>query len=145
VALSSRCELLFWAHSELQESESMAVQHVIAFLHGRVWLLRVLRRRFVVSRTLGLRVRIPPGAWMFVSCVVSKDKRQNAGRRRQWHKYGWSTEYKRKKITPGHGCMFLVHVVCWCRNRRLRRADHSFRGGLPSVCVSTVTLYTNSG
>jgi hypothetical protein len=24
---------------------------------------------------LGFRVRIPPGAWMFVSCVVSKDKK----------------------------------------------------------------------
>jgi hypothetical protein len=29
---------------------------------------RGLRRRFAVARLLGLRVRIPPGAWMSVSC-----------------------------------------------------------------------------
>jgi hypothetical protein len=32
-----------------------------------------LRRRAVAGRPLGLRVRIPPGAWMFVLCVVSKE------------------------------------------------------------------------
>ena len=31
----------------------------------------------VVARFLGLRVRIPPGTWMFLLCVVSKDERQN--------------------------------------------------------------------
>ena len=31
--------------------------------------------RSKVDRLLGLRVRIPPGAWMFVLCVVSKDKK----------------------------------------------------------------------
>ena len=40
---------------------------------------RGLGRRSVGSRLVGLRVRIPPGAWMFVSCFVSTDKRQNAG------------------------------------------------------------------
>ena len=33
--------------------------------------------RSKVDRLLGLRVRIPPGAWMFVLCVVSKDKKAN--------------------------------------------------------------------
>ena len=32
----------------------------------------VLRRRSAVDRLLGLRFRIPPGAWMFALCVVSK-------------------------------------------------------------------------
>jgi hypothetical protein len=40
---------------------------------------RSLRRKSVVSRLLGLRVRIQPGAWIFVSCVISKTNRQNAG------------------------------------------------------------------
>jgi hypothetical protein len=31
---------------------------------------RGLRRGSVAVRLLGLRVRIPPGAWMFVSCTV---------------------------------------------------------------------------
>jgi hypothetical protein len=35
------------------------------------------------------RVRIPPEAWMFVLCVVTK------GQWRQRHKYGSGTEYKR--------------------------------------------------
>ena len=35
---------------------------------------RCLERRSVGARLLGLRVRIPPGAWMLVLCVVSTDK-----------------------------------------------------------------------
>ena len=46
-----------------------------------------LRRGSAVDRLLELRVRIPPGAWMFVLCVVSKDKRQNAGQLGQATKY----------------------------------------------------------
>ena len=38
-----------------------------------------LRQGSVATRLLGLRVRIPPEAWMFVLCVFySKDKRQKA-------------------------------------------------------------------
>ena len=33
-----------------------------------------LRQGSAVNRLLGLRVRIPPGAWMFVLCVVRKGK-----------------------------------------------------------------------
>jgi hypothetical protein len=40
----------------------------------------------VVARLLGLRVRIPPGAWMLVFCVASKDKKQNAGQSTQTNK-----------------------------------------------------------
>ena len=35
---------------------------------GRSQLPRGLRRRSVAARLLGLRVRIPPGEWMSVSC-----------------------------------------------------------------------------
>jgi hypothetical protein len=38
-----------------------------------------LRRGSTVARLLGLRVRIPPGAWIFVLCVVKTEKRQNVG------------------------------------------------------------------
>ena len=38
-----------------------------------------LRRGSTVDRLLGLRVRILPGIWIFVSCVLnSKDKKANA-------------------------------------------------------------------
>ena len=39
-----------------------------------------LRRGSAADRLLGMRVRIPPGAWMFVLCVLYiKDKRQSQG------------------------------------------------------------------
>ena len=48
-----------------------------------------LRRGSAADRLLGLRVRIPPGAWMFVLCVLyTKDRRQNAGQSGQRNKYG---------------------------------------------------------
>jgi hypothetical protein len=47
----------------------------------------------VAARLLGLRVRIPPGAWMFVLCVLSKDK----GKMQDSQDKGRSTEYKRIK------------------------------------------------
>jgi hypothetical protein len=64
-------------------------------------------RRSAAARLLGLRVRIPLKAWMFVLCVVSR--RQNAGQSRQRSKYGWSTEYKRiQKKNPGGGDIFRI-------------------------------------
>ena len=44
-----------------------------------------LRRGSAADRLLGLRVRIPPGAWIFVVCCK---KSQNAGQSRQRNKYG---------------------------------------------------------
>jgi hypothetical protein len=40
----------------------------------------------VTERLLGLRIRIPPGAWMFV--LYSKEKSQNAGQPRGRNKFG---------------------------------------------------------
>jgi hypothetical protein len=39
-------------------------------------------------RLLGLHIRVPPGTWMFVLCVVRKDKWQNTGKSRKRNKYG---------------------------------------------------------
>jgi len=39
-----------------------------SFLAGRSQWPRGLRRRSTAARLVGLRVRIPPGAWMFVCC-----------------------------------------------------------------------------
>jgi hypothetical protein len=47
--------------------------------------------RSKAAHLLGLQVRIPLGAWLFVLCVVSKDKK--AGQPRQRKKYGWSTRW----------------------------------------------------
>ena len=41
---------------------------------------RGLRRGSVTSHLVGLRVRIPSGAWMFVLCVVSQDKKKAKAR-----------------------------------------------------------------
>jgi hypothetical protein len=49
---------------------------------------RGLRRELVAARLLGLRVRIPLGAWMFVLCVVEW---------RQRNKYGKSTKREQEK------------------------------------------------
>ena len=51
---------------------------------------RCLRRgSAVANRLLGLRVRIPPEAWIFLLYVLhSKDKKQNAAESRRGNKYG---------------------------------------------------------
>jgi hypothetical protein len=49
------------------------------------------------DRLLGLRVRIPPGAWMFVLCLLySKDKRQKPGQSGQSSKDKVQTENNKK-------------------------------------------------
>ena len=45
------------------------------------------KARLCFRSLAGIAVRIPPGAWMFVLCVVSKDQ-QSARQSRQRHKYG---------------------------------------------------------
>jgi hypothetical protein len=50
----------------------------------------------VAARLLGLRFRILPGTWMFLLCVVSRDKRQNAEQPKHRTKYGCSTKSARK-------------------------------------------------
>jgi hypothetical protein len=54
-----------------------------------------LRRGSAANRLLGLRVRIPSGTWMLVLCVVSKDKRQNAGQSRQTSSDEVQAKYKK--------------------------------------------------
>ena len=58
---------------------------------------RDVRRGLVVSRLLGLRVRIPPRAWMFVLCVLYSKytgtffkQRNKLGQSRRRNKYGKS-------------------------------------------------------
>ena len=60
-----------------------------------------LRRLSAAGHLLGLRVRIPSGAWMFALCVVkTKGKMQDNQDKR--HKNGWSAEYRRiQKENPG--------------------------------------------
>jgi hypothetical protein len=43
-------------------------KHTTIYYHGRSQLLRGLRRGSAAARLLGLQVRIPPVAWMFVLC-----------------------------------------------------------------------------
>jgi hypothetical protein len=42
----------------------------VKMFRGRSQWPRGLRRRSAAERLLGSWVRIPPGAWMFVSCIV---------------------------------------------------------------------------
>jgi hypothetical protein len=47
-----------------------------------------LKRGSAADRLLGLRVRIPPGAWMFVLCVLySKRRKAKPGQSGQRNKY----------------------------------------------------------
>ena len=41
----------------------------------------------VAARLLGLRVRIPPGTWMFVSCVLSKEEKAKCRTTKKTNKY----------------------------------------------------------
>ena len=61
-----------------------------------------LRRVSTVDRLLGLRVRFPPGAWMFVLCVLySKDKRQSQDNQDKEVRISY-----RQKKNPGKGEIF---------------------------------------
>jgi hypothetical protein len=54
--------------------------------------------------------------------------------RSQWPLAYWDCGFESRRE---HGCLSLVSVVC-CQSS-LRRADHSFRGVLPSmVCLSVI-------
>jgi hypothetical protein len=46
-----------------------------------------LRRGSASVLLLGLGVRMPPGAWMFVLSIVNEDRRQTAGHSSQRHKF----------------------------------------------------------
>ena len=67
-----------------------------------------LRRGSAAVHLLGLRVRIPLGAWMFVLYVLCEDIRQNAGHSRQRNKYGWIAGYKRIKKKAPLGAVLCV-------------------------------------
>jgi hypothetical protein len=93
-----------------------------------------LRRGSAADRLVGLRNRIPPGTWMFVLCVVSKDKKAKCRQSRQRHKYGWSknrVQENTMKIPPG-SLMSLLIVVDYQVEVSVR-ADHSSRGVLSRV------------
>ena len=60
---------------------------------------RGLRRGLVAARLLGLRVRIPPAAWMFVLCVFyGKDKRQNPGQSGQRNTNKVQSEWSKARV-----------------------------------------------
>jgi hypothetical protein len=70
-----------------------------------------LRHGSVAVRLLGLRFRIPPGAWMFVLCVLYSKDIQDKGKNTD----KVQRENKRiKKIPPG-ALMSVVIAVCVVR------------------------------
>ena len=84
-----------------------------------------LMRRFSAAWLLGSRVRIPPGAWIFVLCVLfSKGRMQKPGPSRHRKKYEERT-WEEKKTRWGREC---VCVLC--------------RWVLPGICVSVCRLET---
>ena len=62
-----------------------------------------LRRGSAAYPLLGLRVRIPPGAWMFVSCVVSKRQK---GKMQDNQDVQSTREYKKTYSSGGE--IFLI-------------------------------------
>ena len=81
-------------------------------LEGRSHWPSGLRRVYTADRLLGLRIRIPPGAWMFVLCVLySKDKKDKRHSQDNQDKEVMQSERK-KKSRRGHGWLSGVSVVC---------------------------------
>ena len=74
-----------------------------------------LRRGSAADRFLELRVRIPPGAWMSVLCVLYTDEAQRT-----------------KQNRAGGMDVCLLSELC-VKKRSLRGADHLSRGVLPTV------------
>ena len=58
----------------------------------------------MAARLLELRVQIPPGAWMFVLCVVSKDKKAKCRAIKTKKQVRSTREYK-NNLTEGRGCL----------------------------------------
>ena len=80
----------------------------------RVFLIDIsnagLRRVSTADRLLGLRVRIPPRAWMFMLCVLyNKDKMHSQDNQ---DKVLVQMKYREQKSYRGHGCLSVVSVVC---------------------------------
>jgi hypothetical protein len=75
-----------------------------------------LKRGSAAAPLLELRVRIPPGAWMFVLCVESKDKmakcRTVRTKKQARMKYKESTREYKRKYRRKHWFQSLVSVVC---------------------------------
>jgi hypothetical protein len=78
-----------------------------------------LRRGAKAHRLLGLRVRIPPGAWMFVLCVVSEDKKIKCTtiktKKQEWIKQ----EQRTKKVPSGEMYSAPVHTRLLCTGCRV--------------------------
>ena len=95
-----------------------------------------LRWGFVAARLVGLRVRIPPGAWMFVLCVLySKDRRQSQDEEDK----EVQIKYREQKKIPPEACMY---VSCECYvvsgiglcDRPIPRPEESYRLWCVIVC-----------
>jgi hypothetical protein len=71
-----------------------------------------LRRGSAADRLLGLWVRIPPRAWMFVFCLLyNRDKGQKPGQ--SGHRSAIKLQKKKQKnIRRWRGCLSVVSVVC---------------------------------
>ena len=72
------------------------------------------RRKSVAARLLGLRVRIPPGAWLFVLCVCvfCKVKDKNANSQKNQDKGVLIKYRKRTQKIPG-----VDEIFCTRPNR----------------------------
>ena len=70
--ISLPCSLTFRnisLHGPSPPNSYLKIIYWFIYLVGRSWWPRGLRSRFAAVHLLRLRVRIPPGAWMSVSCV----------------------------------------------------------------------------
>ena len=68
-------------------------------------------RRSAADCLLGLRVRIPAGAWIFLLCVLDRnDKRQKLEQSGQRSR---DKVQREKKTRRRHGCLSVLSTVCW--------------------------------
>ena len=100
-----------------------------------------LRRTSLADYLQGLRDWIPPGAWLFVLCVVSRDKmakRRTIKTKKQVRmKYKVQENTKKKKSHWTQGVYLLCLLVLWVL-KTLRRKDYTYRGVPLGMCIYCV-------
>ena len=71
-----------------------------------------MKRGSTAARLVGLRVRISPGSWMFVLCVLYSKAKKAQPRQTKQRRTVKIQRTPQKNPAGGHGYLSLVSVVC---------------------------------
>ena len=92
---------------------SLLVCNFPHFSNSRTQLPRGLRRGSAAARLFGLRVRIPPEAWMYVCRVCSQLEVSVTGRSLVQSVRVWSRKLKIEEVSANEGCR-VIKIVSLC-------------------------------